>query len=142
MRTAATVHLAVAAALSPTPALAEDAAEPGTIRLQGRCDYRPEIAPYVDERNGFAVCDTVVLTQGGEGAAVEFLRESFGSSVRYEGAWSGDTMTIARVQPRDRPLEPAQGYCRVFYRDGAISTVTCVANTRQLAFAANFVTRR
>jgi hypothetical protein len=75
-------------------------------------------------------------------ASVEFLRESFGSSVRYEGSWSGDTMTIARVQPRDRPLEPAQGYCRVFYREGAISTVTCVANTRQLAFAANFVTRR
>ncbi|HEY6817056.1 MAG TPA: hypothetical protein VI168_16080 [Croceibacterium sp.] len=113
-----------------------------TIRLQGKCEYGERITPYADGSNGFAWCDSIVIVQDGQHATFDFLRESWGSMVRYEADPSSDPMVVMRVQVRNRPAEPAQGTCTIYRLEGRISTVTCIATARQLAWAANFVPRR
>jgi hypothetical protein len=142
MRTTSIFTLALAlAALSPTSGLAREGTEAPSISLQGRCDYGDKVTPYADGSNGFTWCDSVVIAQDGEQTSFDFRRESWGSMVRYEGELSGDTMRITRVHVRDRPAEAARGQCIIYRANGRISTVTCVANARQLAWAANFIPR-
>ena len=146
MRTAVRFTLAAAIVCS-APALADGPAERSrSLELEGRCEYGRKVEAYIDGRNGFAQCDTLTITQDGDRAVFDFGRSWLGSTARYEVAAPGDvlaseTTAITRVEVRNRPSEPATGTCTIYRRDEQISTVTCVATARQLAFAANFVPR-
>ncbi|WP_346034154.1 hypothetical protein [Erythrobacter westpacificensis] len=133
------VALAVAGPISASAA--GEAVAPRTIELQGRCDYR-SAAESVGPDTGFAVCNSVAITRNGDSSAIDFRRSLGGSEFRYEGALSGDSMTIARLRIKGRVAQDADGECTIFRRGEKISTVTCVARSGWKTFAANFVASR
>jgi hypothetical protein len=112
-----------------------------STHFEGRCDYRREAAN-VGPDTGFAECNSVTIIRDGTNSVIDFRRTIAGSEFRYEGALSGDTMTIRRLRIRGRAPRNATGECTIFHRNDRISTVTCVAKVGWKTFAANFVTSR
>jgi hypothetical protein len=109
------------------------------IELHGRCEYGAQAAKYLDGKNGFARCDTLVIDDR-DGAVLDFRQQGFGSVVRYEGKLTGDRMAIARVDLPEKPARKATGTCKIQRTDGRIANVTCTAfATGHLTFSANFV---
>ncbi|MET1756480.1 hypothetical protein ABVV53_13635 [Novosphingobium sp. RD2P27] len=91
---------------------------------------------------GFAVCRTVRIEQNGADSVIDFKNSLGGSEFRYEGTWTGNGMSIARLSIRSRAAKNATGDCTIFRAAGKISTVTCVAKVDWKTFAANFEASR
>jgi len=116
------------------------AADPGAIReLQGRCEYGNKAAGYPGPQNSFLFCRSVLVDLSG---AVEFRDGNHRRVARYEGQFDGDTMSVESLDVPRKEIQSARGSCRIFRRDGEISTVTCVGIVHQHSYAANFVPHR
>ncbi|MGP1283310.1 MAG: hypothetical protein ACTS1X_10075 [Parasphingopyxis sp.] len=131
----------LSAALASAPASATDDAAP--VEYRGQCEYADRFAPLLERGDhAFALCDSVVIRRENGRETFEFRRDGRRSMVRYAGTRSGDAMAVSQVQVRTTDPRPATGTCRLSYRDGTVSAVTCVANARGLTHAANLVPSR
>jgi len=119
------------------------AADEGTtIELRGQCDYRDDVVEKALPGTGFAPCRSVRIERSGGASVIDFRNSLGGSEFRYDGPWTGDGMTIARLSFNGRAPKDASGDCRIYRNGGTISTVTCVAKIDWKTFAANFVASR
>jgi|GEM_PF-2290065 len=110
--------------------------------FQGRCDYSEKLAELTGQGYSFALCDSVAIKRKGAGATIDFRRTSWGSSFRYEGEMTGDTMKVASVSVRSGKPVPVTGECQIRYRGGLLDVVTCIAKDRRQTYLANFVLSR
>ncbi len=140
MRNAAPLLILALLATGAGPARAGDDAGPREV--QGHCQYRDAAADLIGKDTGFALCDSVVIDKSDELGTLDFRKDGRGSSIRYEGRFSGNFLEISRVQPRSKPMTSATGRCKIAYKDGRVSVVTCAARARGVTFAANFVASR
>lgn len=131
--------LSLAAMLAAVPASAgqgNTGIQPA--KLHGRCEYGSKVTEYIGPAAGFARCDSLVIDTR-DGGVLDFRQQGFGSVVRYEGEFVGDTMTIRRVDLPEKPARQAEGTCTIDRNEGRISNVSCIAIAGRLSFAANFV---
>lgn len=115
--------------------------EKDSAALKGRCEYN---AAPVGGLPGFALCRYVVITRDGKNSSVVYLDHREQLSVRFDGEFTGDEMTVRRMQASGYDQREAEGKCWFSYRDGRTHWVSCAAKSPapdHTTYAANFRNR-
>ncbi|MEM1133379.1 MAG: hypothetical protein AAGH53_10605 [Pseudomonadota bacterium] len=116
---------------------------PQVTTLQGQCEYGSRYAPLMRQGgNAFAICTSVTIVRSGAQSQIIFQDSNRDIRVSYEGALSGNKMTVRHFRVSSNPLEKAEGSCEIYWSNRSISTVACVARAGPTTHAANFVPRR
>ena len=117
-------------------ALAAVSSGSSTIELSGQCQYPDTIARFRHQAS-FIQCNTLTIDRAQ--GTFDFKQRSWGSTMRFAGEVSGDRLTITSVYPRHRNSAEATGTCDILYREGTISSVSCLARAGSETWVANFV---
>lgn len=136
------VRYAAAALLSMAAAIPAQAQRDGeTNRYEGRCAYGSQI-DRASPHAGFATCRWLTIERDGSAGSIDYLNSLGGSTIRYEGVFDGNEMTIHSLVTRSGETRAATGRCLIRYIDDRLSSVTCVGEIGIHKLAANFVRQR
>jgi len=131
--------VATLALTASAPLYAED--EQTTV-IDGRCQYPDRVAEYRNETT-LILCDTATITQSATITTLDFSQRSWGSTARFTGNRTGDTIAISTVALRGGSPVAARGSCEIFHRDdGRLSVISCLVKAGSRSIAANFVPSR
>jgi hypothetical protein len=113
----------------------QTAADEGTLRVEGRCVYSPELEEQAQGAT-LIVCGEVTLMDG----SIAFAQRGFAETARFDGRWDGDEFAIERVVTRGLGGErEASGTCHTVLRDEQVIRITCTATSGPRGYLANFV---
>lgn len=121
--------------LVPTPLSAQ------TTVLNGQCRYSDRVIHH-REGTDLIQCDTVSIDHESTAAILDFGQRNWGSTVRFAGGMTGETMAVTSIAFRAGGFMPATGKCEIFRRNGTLSEISCLARAGTRWIAANFVPSR
>jgi hypothetical protein len=127
---------ALLAALALQPAAATD-----TVELEGRCEYPESVRQYQHE-TVLAICSHLTISREGDDTVFTFGPRSLGPTMKFAGRMSGNRMEVRQVTLRDGETNAAEGTCEIFYTNGEVSVVACLAHSGARSWAANFIKSR
>ena len=108
--------------------------------VEGRCQYGPALVERAKETATVLTdCNTFKRTTNGSEEVFEFGRRSWGPSLRLSGTMHGNALTVTSLRTRSGTLEQARGDCEMFFREGELHRVACLAKGRTLWHSVNFV---
>jgi len=106
--------------------------------LSGHCQYPDRVLRF-QSQTALLPCDTLTIRRDGQGATLDFSRRSWGTAIRLTGDMPGDRMSIGSLSLRDGAPVAATGTCEIFYANGNVSVVSCLAKAGSRSYATNFV---
>lgn len=135
-------YAAIAVLFSAATAFPAQAQPDGeTNRYEGRCAYGSQIERASPQAQ-FATCRSLTIERNGNAGSIDYLNSLGGSTIRYDGVFDGNEMTIHSLATRSGGTRAATGGCRIRYIDDRLSSVTCVGEIGIHKLAANFVRQR
>lgn len=126
----------LAASLMIQPAAASD-----TLVLEGRCEY-PEAVRQRQLETVLAICNQLTIAREDGGMVITYGPRGLGPTMIFSGKADGNRMEVQEVTLRRGNVESAEGTCEIFYTDGEISVVSCLASSLGRSWAGNFVNNR
>lgn len=126
----------LAASLMVQPAAASD-----TLVLEGRCEY-PEAVRQRQFETVLAICNQLTIAREDGEMVITFGPRGLGPTMIFSGKADGNRMEVQQVTLRRGDIESAEGTCEIFYTDGEISVVSCLASSLGRSWAGNFVNNR
>jgi hypothetical protein len=127
---------ALLAAFALQPVAATD-----TVEMDGRCEYPESVRQYRHETT-LAICSRLTISREGGDTAFTFGPRSLGPTMKFTGRMSGNRMEVLQLALRNGDTTPAEGTCEIFYTNGEVSVVSCLAKAGTGSYAANFVKSR
>jgi hypothetical protein len=138
LTSSAIAAVSICSFISPAPLFAQTEQQ---TTMSGHCQYSDEVARYHHETT-LILCDTASINRAGGSVTLDFSQRSWGSMAQFTGDMAGDEMAVSRMILRDGKSVPAKGTCKIFYIDGKISVISCLAKAGSRSVTANFVPSR
>lgn len=112
-----------------------------TLVLEGVCEY-PEAVRQHRLETMLAICNQLTIARDGGDMAISFGPRGLGPSMVFTGKAEGKGMDVRQVTLRRGEIVMAGGSCEIFYADGEIAQVSCLASEDGRGWAGNFVHAR
>lgn len=122
-------------------ALAMQSAAADIVELDGRCEY-PESARQYQHETVLAICSRLTISREGDDSAFTFGPRSLGPTMKFAGQMNGNRMEVHQLTLRNGDTKAAEGTCEIFYANGEVSVVGCLAKAGARTYAANFMKSR